>query len=72
VANLTEEGTIQEPQPQPLMIGDMLFAKQLALVLKEPRGALRDIDGLRGPTAVQINHIEFDWEHKCLRWKAEQ
>lgn len=72
VAGLTGETTIQELQPQPLIIGDMLFDKQLALVLQEPLGELRDVDGLLGPTAVRISYIELDWENKRLRWEAQQ
>jgi hypothetical protein len=59
-------------QPTLLILGDASFQRQLAVELENPRGAaLPEIDGVLGPTALGITRIEFDWEHKCLRWDAE-
>jgi len=59
-------------QPSLLVMGDGSFQKQLAVELENQRGvALLEIDGVLGPTALGITRVEFDWEHKCLRWDAE-
>jgi hypothetical protein len=58
-------------QPMLMALGDMPVKKQLAVAMEAPPGALQQIDGLLGPTALGITRIEFDWEHKCLRWDAE-
>jgi Aspartyl protease len=55
----------------PLIMGDMLLKTQCPVVLNEPPGTLRQIDGVLGPTALGITRIEFDWEHKRLRWDTE-
>jgi hypothetical protein len=65
------EVTERALRPLPLIMGDMRLREQRALVLKEPSGSLRKIDGVLGPTALGITRIEFDWEHKCLRWNKE-
>lgn len=57
--------------PLLLAMGDMPLKKELAVVLDEPSGALQQLDGVLGPTALGISRIEFDWEHHCLRWDAE-
>jgi Aspartyl protease len=69
--NLPGKATARPLRPLPLTMGDMLLKTQLAVVLDEPSGALQQIDGVLGPTALGITRIEFDWEHKCLRWDAE-
>jgi hypothetical protein len=69
--DLPGAATTRPLRPLPLTMGDMLVKKQLTVVLDEPPGALHQIDGLLGPTALGITRIEFDWEHKCLRWDAE-
>jgi hypothetical protein len=71
VLDLPGEVTTRPLRPLLLTMGDMPLKKQLAVVLDEPPGALQQIDGLLGPTALGIIRIEFDWEHKCLRWDAE-
>jgi hypothetical protein len=65
------QATTRPLRPVNLSIGDMPLKNQLAVILGEPPGVLRQIDGLLGPTALGITRIEFDWEHKCLRWDAE-
>jgi hypothetical protein len=69
-AKTTGEAT-RPLQPLLLILGDMPLKKQLAVVLDDPPGALQQIDGVLGPTALGITRIEFDLEHKCLRWDAE-
>jgi predicted aspartyl protease len=69
-ARTTGEAT-RPLQPLLLILGDMSLKKQLAVVLDAPPGALQQIDGVLGPTALGITRIEFDLEHKCLRWDAE-
>jgi predicted aspartyl protease len=71
VRDLRGEGTSQSLRPLLLTMGDMPRKKQLAVVLDEPVGALQQLDGLLGPTALGITRIEFDWERQCLRWDTE-
>jgi len=70
-ASPTGEVTARPLRALRLVIGDMVLNKQLAVVLDEPPGAFQGMDGLLGPTAVRLSRIEFDWEHKCLRWDTE-
>ena len=53
------------------VMGDMALNNQLANVIEEPHGTLRELDGVLGPTALHMTRIEFDWEHQCLRWDSE-
>jgi predicted aspartyl protease len=62
-----EEKAIALP-PMTLVLSDSKFKNQLAVVIGEPPGAFREIDGVLGPTALGITRIELDWEQKCLRW----
>jgi predicted aspartyl protease len=71
VRDLPAEATTQPVRPLLLTMGDMPLKKQLAVVLDEPPGVLQQLDGLLGPTALEITRIEFDWEHQCLRWDTE-
>jgi hypothetical protein len=71
VLDLSAAAMTRSPGPLLLTMGDMPLKKQLGVVLDEPPGALQQIDGLLGPTALGITRIEFDWEHQCLRWDAE-
>ncbi len=70
-AALTGDGTPQPLRRLPLSMGDMHLKEQFAVALAPPPGALQQIDGVLGPTALGITRIEFDWEHKCLRWDTE-
>jgi len=54
-----------------LVFNDGQFKNQVAVLLGEAPGALREIDGVLGPTALGITRIELDWEHKCLRWDTQ-
>ena len=71
VWDLPAEATTQSVRPLLLTMGDMPLKKQLAVVLDEPPGVLQQLDGLLGPTALEITRIEFDWEHQCLRWDTK-
>jgi hypothetical protein len=71
VTNLGGEATTRLLQPLLLIMGNTPLKKQATYLLDEPPGALRQIDGVLGPTALGITRIEFDWEHRCLRWEAE-
>jgi hypothetical protein len=55
VRGLRADTTTQSVRPLLLTMGDVA----------------RSLDGLRGPTALGITRIEFDWEHQCLRWDTE-
>jgi hypothetical protein len=59
------------PQTMQFVMGDMALNNQIANVTQEPHGALRELDGELGPTALHMSRIEFDWEHQCLRWDNE-
>jgi hypothetical protein len=54
--------------PMTLVLSDAKFKNQSAVVVGEAPGALREIDGVLGPTALGITRIELDWEQQCLRW----
>jgi Aspartyl protease len=54
-----------------LVLSDGKFKSQVAVMLGEAPGALREIDGVLGPTALGITRIELDWEAKCLRWDTQ-
>jgi predicted aspartyl protease len=57
--------------PMTLVLSDRKFKNQSAVVIGEPPGAPREIDGVLGPTALGITRIELDWEQKCLRWDTQ-
>ena len=57
--------------PMMLALSDGKFKNQAAVILGEAPGALREIDGVLGPTALGITRIELDWEQKCLRWDTQ-
>ena len=57
--------------PMMLVLSDGKFKNQVAVVVGEAPGALREIDGVLGPTALGITRIELDWEQKCLRWDTQ-
>lgn len=54
-----------------LVMSDGKFKNQGAIVVGEAPDALREIDGVLGPTALGITRIELDWEQKCLRWDTQ-
>ncbi len=57
--------------PMTLVLSDGKFKNQSAVVVGEPPAALREIDGVLGPTALGITRIELDWKQKCLRWDTQ-
>jgi len=57
--------------PMLLVLNDGKFKNQVAVMLGEAPGALREIDGVLGPTALGITRIELDWGQKCLRWDTQ-
>jgi len=65
-----EEKAITLP-PMTLVLSDGKFKNQVAVVVGEPPGAPREIDGVLGPTALGITRIELDWEQKCVRWGTQ-
>ena len=65
-----EQSAITLP-PMTLILSDAKFKNQSAIVVGEAPGALREIDGVLGPTALGIVRIEFDWEQKRLRWDTQ-
>lgn len=58
-------------RPMVLVLSDGKFKNQVAVVLGEAPGALQEIDGVLGPTALGITRIELDWGQKCLRWDKQ-
>jgi Aspartyl protease len=70
-ANLISDTNLKMLRPALLFMGDTALKPQTATLLGEPPGGPREIDGVLGPTALEITRIEFDWEHHCLRWNAE-
>jgi predicted aspartyl protease len=65
-----EEKAVTLP-PMTLVLGDAKFKKQLAVIVGDPPGALREIDGVLGPTALGIARIELNWEEKRLCWDTQ-
>jgi Aspartyl protease len=57
--------------PMILVLSDAKFKNQVAVMLGQAPDALREIDGVLGPTALGITRIELDWEQQCLRWDAQ-
>jgi len=57
--------------PMIFVLNDGKFKNQVAVIVGEAPGALREIDGVLGPTALGITRIELDWEQKCLRWDTQ-
>ncbi len=57
--------------PMILVLNDGKFKNQVAVIVGEAPGALREIDGVLGPTVLGITRIELDWEQKCLRWDTQ-
>jgi predicted aspartyl protease len=57
--------------PMTLVLSGATFKNQLAVVVGEPLGAVREFDGVLGPTALGITRIELDWGAKCLRWDTQ-
>jgi predicted aspartyl protease len=60
-----------ELMTQQLLMGDGRFEHQIEIVLKRPRGALQEIDGVLGPKALGVGRIELDWEHRRLLWSEK-
>jgi aspartyl protease len=54
--------------PMNLVLSDGKFRNQVAVIVGEAPDALREIDGVLGPTTLGITRIELNWELKCLRW----
>lgn len=67
-ASAVGEGKAMVLPSMTLVMSDGKFKNQVAVVLGEPPGALREVDGVLGPMALGITQIELDWGQKCLRW----
>jgi hypothetical protein len=57
--------------PMTLVLRDGKFKNQVPVIVGEAPGALREIDGVLGPTALGITRIELDWERNCLWWDTQ-
>ena len=57
--------------PMILVLSDGKFKNQVAVIVGEAPGMLREFDGVLGPTVLGITRIELDWEKKCLRWDTQ-
>jgi predicted aspartyl protease len=53
------------------LLGDAIFANQRHAIAHKPAGALGDLNGLLGPTALHIRHLEFDWQNALLWWDQQ-
>jgi len=62
------EARVQYLQAQRITLGDAHFERRMLLTMKKPPEIFPSVEGLLGPTALEIRTVEFDWEHKCLRW----
>lgn len=58
-------------RPMVLVLSDGKFKNQVAVVLGAAPGALQEVDGVLGPTALGITRIELDWGQKYLRWDTQ-
>lgn len=67
----TEEQKAITLSPMMLILSDGKFKNLSAVVVGQPPAALREIDGVLGPTALGITRIELDWGQKCLRWDSQ-
>jgi predicted aspartyl protease len=65
------DGEEAAARPLRLFMGGVAVNKPSAVVLDEPPSAFQNIDGVLGPTALRMSRVEFDLEHKCLRWDTE-
>jgi predicted aspartyl protease len=70
-ASATREAKATALPPMTLVLSGATFKNQLAVVIGEPPGSVREFDGVLGPTALGITRIELDWGEKCLRWDAQ-
>ncbi len=68
---LNAEGRKQLLQPQRVAIEAVQFKDQPIVVLDKSPLAANHFDGLIGPSALGVKWLEFDWEHKCVRWERE-
>ena len=59
------------PALPPLAISEALSDRQ-PVILQRPPGAFQGIDGVLGPAALRMTRIEFDWEHRSLRWNTDE
>jgi hypothetical protein len=57
--------------PMISVLNDGEFKNQVAVIVGEAPSALREIDGVLGPTVLGITRIELDWEQKRLRWDTQ-
>lgn len=58
-------------QPQAMTVGDMQFKQQKIEVLALSSLSSQQVDGLVGPRVLGMSRVEFDWEHRCIRWGRE-
>ena len=65
-----EEKTTTFP-PMTLLLSAGKFKNQSAIALGDAPGALQQIDGVLGPTALGITRIELDWQRQCLWWDTQ-
>jgi predicted aspartyl protease len=70
-ARLTGETAPGALEPQAMTVGDMQFKRQKIDVLALSSLASQQVDGLVGPRVLGMSRVEFDWEHRCIRWDRE-
>ncbi len=64
-------GTTQLFPPQSVSIAGTRFGDQTIDVLENSPLALKNIDGVIGPTVLGMTRLEIDWAHKRIRWDRE-
>jgi hypothetical protein len=69
--NFAANSAVPSLRPQILTMGASQFNKQTILVLDGPPQTLKKFDGIVGPAALRITRLDFDWDHKCIRWDRE-
>jgi len=65
-----EQNTSTLP-PMTLLLSDAKFKNQSAVLVGDPPDALREIDGILGPTALGITRVELDWAQQRVRWDSQ-
>jgi predicted aspartyl protease len=63
-------GDLNSPQSV-LALDDLSLKKLKILKLARPAGALGELDGLLGPTALGVTRLEFDWANKTVLWDSK-
>jgi hypothetical protein len=69
--NLMGEASTRSLDPVDLRIGTQFFHNVAAVEAAEPPGALGNLDGIVGPSALKVKRLSLDWERRSLGWDAD-